>query len=99
VKVPNGAANSKAPVSLQRPVLARGSKHVPSNKEFGRGEVSGDDTVAAAMTDRLVHHAGVIALKGDSYRLKNHDLGRIQPRARTSDQPQRGPLSTVAAAE
>ena len=51
---------------------------VTSNKEFGRwGEVFGDDTVAAAMIDRLFHHADVIALKGDSYRLKNHDLGRI----------------------
>ena len=29
------------------------------------------------MIDRLVHHADVVALKGDSYRLKNHDLGRI----------------------
>jgi DNA replication protein DnaC len=29
------------------------------------------------MIDRLVHHAEVIALKGDSYRLKNRDLGRI----------------------
>jgi DNA replication protein DnaC len=56
----------------------RASLIVTSNKEFGRwGEVLGDDTVAAAMIDRLVHHADVIALKGDSYRLKNHDLGRI----------------------
>ena len=55
----------------------RASLIVTSNKEFGRwGEVFGDDTVAAAMIDRLVHHADVIALKGDSYRLKNHDLGR-----------------------
>ena len=37
----------------------------------------GDDVVAAAMIDRLVHHAEVIALKGDSYRLKNRDLGRV----------------------
>jgi DNA replication protein DnaC len=29
------------------------------------------------MIDRLVHHAEVIALKGDSYRLKNRDLGRV----------------------
>jgi DNA replication protein DnaC len=29
------------------------------------------------MIDRLVHHAEVISLKGDSYRLKNRDLGRI----------------------
>jgi DNA replication protein DnaC len=29
------------------------------------------------MIDRLVHHAEVVALKGDSYRLKNRDLGRV----------------------
>jgi DNA replication protein DnaC len=29
------------------------------------------------MIDRLVHHADVVALKGDSYRLRNRDLGRI----------------------
>ena len=28
------------------------------------------------MIDRLVHHAEVISLKGDSYRLKDRDLGR-----------------------
>jgi hypothetical protein len=26
---------------------------------------------------RLVHHAEVIALKGDSYRIKDRDLGRV----------------------
>ena len=56
----------------------RASLIVTSNKVFGRwGEVFGDDVVAAAMIDRLVHHAEVIALKGDSYRLKDRDLGRI----------------------
>lgn len=46
----------------------RASLIVTSNKPFGRwGEVLGDDVVAAAMIDRLVHHAEVIALKGDSY--------------------------------
>ncbi|NTW42773.1 MAG: ATP-binding protein [Cellulomonadaceae bacterium] len=55
----------------------RASLIVTSNKPFGRwGEVFGDDTVAAAMIDRLVHHADVIALKGESYRLKVRDLGR-----------------------
>jgi DNA replication protein DnaC len=29
------------------------------------------DVVAAAMIERLVHHAEVIALNGDSYRLKD----------------------------
>jgi DNA replication protein DnaC len=62
----------------------RASLIVTSNKPFGRwGEVFGDD-VAAAMIDRLVHHAEVIALKGDSYRLKNRDLGRV-PAAGTTD--------------
>lgn len=50
----------------------RASLVVTSNKPFGRwGEVFGDDVVAAAMIDRLVHHAEVISLKGDSYRLKD----------------------------
>jgi DNA replication protein DnaC len=56
----------------------RASVIVTSNKPFGRwGETFGDATVAAAMIDRLVHHADVIALKGDSYRLKDRDLGRV----------------------
>jgi DNA replication protein DnaC len=56
----------------------RASVIVTSNKPFGRwGEVFGDETVAAAMIDRLVHHAEVVSLKGDSYRLKDRDLGRV----------------------
>jgi len=63
----------------------RASLIVTSNKPFGRwGEVFGDDVVAAAMIDRLVHHAEVISLKGDSYRLKDRDLGRV-PAANTND--------------
>lgn len=58
----------------------RASLIVTSNKPFGRwGEVFGDEIVAAAMIDRLVHHAEVIALKGDSYRLKGRDIGRATP--------------------
>ena len=30
----------------------------------------GDDVVAAAMIDRLVHHAEVMTLTGDSYRTR-----------------------------
>ena len=56
----------------------RASVIVTSNKPFGRwGEVFGDAVVAAAMIDRLVHHAEVVSLKGDSYRLKDRDLGRV----------------------
>jgi DNA replication protein DnaC len=64
----------------------RASLIVTSNKVFGRwGEVFGDDVVAAAMIDRLVHHAEVIALKGDSYRLKDRDLGRVPAAGTTED--------------
>lgn len=49
----------------------QGSVLVTSNMPFGRwGETFGDDIVAAAMIDRLVHHAEVIALGGDSYRTR-----------------------------
>jgi IstB-like ATP binding protein len=64
----------------------RASLIVTSNKPFGRwGEVFGDEVVAAAMIDRLVHHAEVIALKGDSYRIKDRDLGRV-PTVTADDQ-------------
>jgi DNA replication protein DnaC len=51
---------------------------VTSNKTFSRwGEIfAGDDIVAAAIIDRLVHHSDVIALNGDSYRLNHRALTR-----------------------
>ena len=63
----------------------RASLIVTSNKPFGRwGEVFGDEVVAAAMIDRLVHHAEEISLSGDSYRLRNRDLGPV-PAAATEE--------------
>ena len=42
-----------------------------SNLAFsGWGSVFGDQVVAAAMIDRIVHHADVLTLKGASYRLR-----------------------------
>src|SRR4051794_29318157 len=68
----------------------RASLIVTSNKPFGRwGEVFGDDVVAAAMIDRLVHHADVVALKGDSYRLKDRD-----PRPHPRGHPDRRSMTT-----
>lgn len=55
----------------------RGSLIVTSNKPFTAwGEIFGDPVVAAAMIDRLVHHAEIINMKGDSYRLKDKQLSR-----------------------
>jgi DNA replication protein DnaC len=43
-----------------------------SNLAFSQwGQVFGDQTIAAAMIDRIVHHAEVIVLKGASYRLRH----------------------------
>ncbi len=66
----------------------RASVIVTSNKPFGRwGEVFGDPVVAAAMIDRLVHHAEVVNLKGDSYRLKDRDMGRMTTNEETLTRP------------
>jgi len=49
-----------------------GSIIITSNLDFARwGETLADPTIAAALIDRLVHHAEIIALKGDSYRTRN----------------------------
>lgn len=49
----------------------RSSLIVSSNKTFsGWAEIFGDVVAVAALVDRLVHHAEVIVLKGESYRLK-----------------------------
>jgi hypothetical protein len=63
--------------------------HPVGERPFGRWrEVFGDDVVAAAMIDRLVHHAEVISLKGDSYRLRNRDLGPVPTTKHTTpEQP------------
>ena len=59
----------------------RGSIIITSNRTFEQwGEILGDAMVAAALIDRLVHHATMIALKGKSYRLKERGAG-IAPAA------------------
>ncbi len=58
----------------------RASVIVTSNKPFSAwGEIFGDQVVAAAMIDRLVHHAEILSLQGDSYRLRDKDLPTAQP--------------------
>jgi DNA replication protein DnaC len=59
----------------------RGSIIVTSNRGFEQwGEILGDAMVAAALIDRLVHHATMITLKGKSYRLRERGTG-ITPAA------------------
>lgn len=50
-----------------------GSIVLTSNLNFGQWDqtLAGDSALAAAMLDRLLHHAHVVPIHGDSYRLKD----------------------------
>jgi DNA replication protein DnaC len=44
-----------------------------SNKGFEDwGEIFGDDVMAAALIDRLVHHCHIVTIRGNSYRMRQH---------------------------
>ncbi len=56
-----------------------GSIILTSNKFFSDwGELMTDTVIATAMLDRLLHHAHVINIRGDTYRLKNRLKTGIQ---------------------
>lgn len=55
----------------------RSSTIITSNKSFGDWEeLFGDPVIATAILDRLLHHCVVINIKGHSYRLRKHALGK-----------------------
>jgi DNA replication protein DnaC len=44
-----------------------------SNKGFEEwGEIFGDEVMAAALIDRLVHHCHLVTIRGNSYRMRQH---------------------------
>lgn len=52
----------------------KGSIIITTNRSFEDwGNVFGDNVLASAIIDRLVHHAYIIKIKGDSYRIKDYD--------------------------
>jgi DNA replication protein DnaC len=49
------------------------SSVLTSNKGFEDwGEIFGDDVMAAALIDRLLHHCHVVSIRGNSYRVRHH---------------------------
>ena len=75
--IPFDAQAANLMFSLVSSRYERASLIVTSNKPFSAwGDIFGDEITAAAMIDRLVHHAEILALKGDSYRLKDRELAR-----------------------
>ncbi len=50
----------------------KGSIILTSNKTFSEwGQVFGDEVLATAILDRLLHYCDVVSINGPSYRLKN----------------------------
>ena len=44
-----------------------------SNKGFEEwGEIFGDEVMAAALIDRLLHHCHIVSIRGNSYRMRHH---------------------------
>ncbi len=61
------------------------SGHTPRARVLPpRVGVFADQAVAAAMIDRVVHHADVLTLRGASYRLRNRGIDTL-PSIRTQD--------------
>src|SRR5436190_21465627 len=51
----------------------RASTVLTSNKGFEDwGEVFGDEVMAAALIDGLVHHCHLVTTRGNSYRMRQH---------------------------
>lgn len=56
---------SKLLITSNRPVMEWGEVY-----SFGEGFANGDQVVATAILDRLLHHSHVLTVRGDSYRLR-----------------------------
>ncbi len=65
---------------------ARGPMILTSHQSFGNwAEVFGDRVIAAAILDRVLHHATTISIRGNSYRLKAKlKAGLIRPAEATT---------------
>lgn len=61
----------------------RGSIVLTSNLTFGSWDqaLAGDAVLTAAMLDRLMHHATVVQIGGDSYRLRDKRKGGVMPKS------------------
>jgi len=69
----------------------KGSIIITSNKSYGDwGSIFGDNVIAAAILDRLLHHSITLNIRGPSYRLREKVragiLGDIVPPVRIESQ-------------
>jgi len=80
--LPRDQANLLFQVVAKR--YERGSIVLTSNLTFGSWDqaLAGDAVLTAAMLDRLMHHATVVQIGGDSYRLRDKRKGGVMPKAK-----------------
>ena len=68
---------------------------VTSNKGFEEwGEIFGDDVMAGALIDRLLHHCHIVNIRGNSYRMRGHSelWQTLHPTSESTDsQPKEAP--------
>jgi hypothetical protein len=72
-----------------------------SNKGFEEwGEIFGDEVMAAALIDRLVHHCHIVNIRGNSYRMRHHaELHRALGTPRHASRADTPPRSRARAKE
>jgi len=64
----------------------KGSLMLTSNQPVGAwGEMLGDEVVATAILDRLLHHSHIVTIKGESYRLREKRRAGIVPAPEVAD--------------
>jgi DNA replication protein DnaC len=71
--LPIGSGGGNLFFQLVNACYERCAMILTSNRGFAEwGEIFGDSVVAAALLDRLLHHAVVVQIEGSSYRLREH---------------------------
>jgi DNA replication protein DnaC len=69
-KIPNYSADDLFEIISRK--YEKGSLIITTNKKFEQwGEILGDNILASAILDRIVHHSYVFQITGQSYRRKN----------------------------
>lgn len=65
-----------------------GSIILTSNTSFTQwGQLLGDDVLAMALLDRLLHHAEVIAINGPSYRMRERQISLVPAKEEPPSEP------------
>lgn len=98
--LPVGSGGGNLFFQLVNACYERSAMVMTGNRGFGEwADIFGDAVVATALLDRLLHHAVVIPIEGNSYRLREHAAllpehmrGRISlPETGAGDAPKRRP--------